>query len=81
MQVEEFDPVSPEQFTKVTDGLRAKGLNITGTHGEIRQFGADVRFDFVAPKLTITVVSAPHFHNLQQFSAQVHDAVSALLET
>lgn len=81
MQIEEFYPVMPEQFAKVAAGLRAKGLNVSGTHGEVRQFGADVKFDFVAATLTITVVSAPHFHNLQQFSEQVREAVKALLET
>lgn len=79
MQILEFRPVTPDQFARVADGLKSKGLSVSGTRGEVRAFGADVQFDFTEPLLTITVVSPAHFHGLQQFAEQIRGAVTALL--
>lgn len=79
MQIVEFDPVTPEQFARVVSGLREKGLNVNGTQGEIRAFGADVRFEFEGGTLKITVLSPPHFHSLAEFSEQIRVSVQALL--
>ena len=79
MQVVSFCPVTSEQFAKVVGGLRDKGLRVTGTQGEIREFGANVQFEFLHSALKITILSPPHFHNIQQFSEQVRESVTALL--
>ena len=79
MKVLEFHPVTVEQFARIGDALSGKGLNVTGTSGEVRRFGADVKFDFAEPNLTITVVNAPHFRKLEEFAAQIREAVLALL--
>jgi len=79
MQILEFHPVTVWQFARIGDALKGKGLTVAGTSGEVRRFGADVKFDFVEPKLTITVVSAPHFHKLEEFAEQIREAVLALL--
>jgi hypothetical protein len=79
MQIVEFHPVTPEQFARVVNGLREKGLSVTGTQGEIREFGANVQFEFLDGALKITILSPPHFHSVAQFSEQVREAVQALL--
>lgn len=79
MHEDTFSSVTPEQFAKVSAALAAKGLKISGTSGEIKTFGAHVKFAYDTPTLTITVLSAPHFHNIDAFSTQIHDAVEALL--
>jgi hypothetical protein len=79
MQILEFHPVTREQFARVAEGLRSKGLSVSGTQGEVRAFGAEAKYDFTEPLLTITVVSAPHFRKLEQFSEQIRGAVAALL--
>jgi len=79
MKVLEFHPVTVEQFARIGDALKGKGLIVTGTSGEVRRFGADVKFDFAEPNLTITVVNAPHFRKLEEFAAQIREAVLALL--
>jgi alpha/beta superfamily hydrolase len=79
MQILEFHPVTMEQFARIADALKSKGLSVSGTRGEVRAFGAEVKFDFTEALLTINVVSAPHFRKLEQFEAQIRDAVTALL--
>ena len=79
MKVLEFHPVTVEQFARIGNALKGKGLTVTGTSGEVRRFGADVKFDFAEPNLTITVVNAPHFRKLEEFAAQIREAVLALL--
>jgi hypothetical protein len=79
MQILEFRPVTEEQFGRLAGALKDKGLSVSGTRGEIRKFGAEVKFDFTTPLLTITVVSAPHFRKLEEFAMQIRDAVAALL--
>ncbi len=81
MQVLEFRPVTGVQFARIADALKNKGLSVIGTRGEVRTFGADVKFDFTEPLLAITVVSAPHFHKLEQFAEQIREAVTALLNS
>jgi hypothetical protein len=79
MQILEFNPVTMIQFVRIADALKSKGLTLSGTQGEVRAFGADVKFDFTEPLLKITVVSAPHFRRIEQFVAQIQEAVTALL--
>ena len=81
MQVLEFHQVTAEQFTRIGDALKEKGLSITGMRGVVRTFGAEVKFDFTEPLLTITVVSAPHFRKLEEFAEQIREAVAALLSS
>jgi alpha/beta superfamily hydrolase len=81
MQILEFRPVTMGQFARISDALKSKGLNVSGTQGEVKAFGADVKFDLTEPLLTITVVKAPHFRRLEQFAAQIREAVTALLDS
>ncbi|HVJ09706.1 MAG TPA: hypothetical protein VM554_15115 [Acidisarcina sp.] len=79
MQTLIFSPVTPDQFAKVIAALQAKDLQVAGTEGEIKKFGADVRFAYCAPVLTLTVVSAPHFYSMGGFCREIHEAVEAML--
>jgi hypothetical protein len=79
MQILEFHPVSADQFARIGDALKDNGLSVSGTRGEVRRFGAEVTFDFTEPQLTIKVVSAPHFHKLEDFAEQIRQAVTSLL--
>jgi alpha/beta superfamily hydrolase len=81
MQILEFRPVTAEQFVRISDALKSKGLGVSGTQGEVKAFGAEVKFDFTEPLLTITVVKAPHFRRLEQFVAQIREAVTGLLDS
>src|SRR5436190_22356799 len=79
MQILEFRPVSAGQFARIGDALKDNGMSVSGTRGEVRRFGAYVTFDFTEPLLTIKVVSAPHFHKLEDFVGMIRKSVTALL--
>ncbi|HVJ09281.1 MAG TPA: hypothetical protein VM554_12945 [Acidisarcina sp.] len=77
MQVLTFD-VTPDRLERIREAMAARGFRLEGTEGDICGYGARVHYAYVAPALTITVRSAPVFHSLDAFAAQIHDAIAAV---
>lgn len=73
--------VTPAQFDKVSRDLQAKGFKTNGNSGEVKEFGADVKFlyDSSLGSLQVTVLSAPYFHNMDAFCQQMDAAVKVEL--
>ncbi len=59
------------QYETVRAAIAQKGLELTGTQGEVKKLGADVQYEYNAPALTITVVKAPWLHNIDNFAEQL----------
>lgn len=70
---------APDRFARLEASLGEKGLKMAGSDGEVKDFGADVRFhyDAAAGILTLTVLHGPHFHDFQTFCDQLKSRVEA----
>ena len=76
-----FTNYPPARFAALQAALLAKGLNLTGNVGDVKEFGADVSYVYDGTgELTLLVRSAPHFHSMAGFVLELSKAVSGVPE-
>lgn len=70
---------SPERFTRLEATLNSHGLKFATDSGEVKDFGADVKFLYsaVSQTLTMTVLHGPHLHNFDAFCKQLEEYVTS----
>lgn len=68
-----------DRFARLETTLGTKGLKLSGSDGEVKDFGADVKFSYSALSqiLTLTVLHGPHLHSFDDFCAQLKSWVEA----
>lgn len=65
------------RFTALQSVLSAKGLQLEGNVGQVKKFGADVSYAYDgSANLTLVIRSAPHFHNMASFVAELSKAIN-----
>lgn len=68
-----------DRFARLETTLATKGLKMTGDDGEVKDFGADVKYhyDSATQVLTLTVLHGPHLKNFDGFVKQLTAWVEA----
>lgn len=68
-----------DRFVRLEKTLISKGLKMDGDDGEVKDFGADVKFhyDTASSTLTLTVLHGPHFKNFDEFCSKLTAWVEA----
>lgn len=78
-QVLTFTGYSPARFAKLEALLVSKGFEAYGNEGDVKEFGADVRYAYDGKsELTLLVRSAPHFHSMAGFVRELSKAVNGI---
>lgn len=75
-----FANYSPARFAKLEALLATKGFHLDSNQGQVKEFGAHVFYvyDAEAQTLLLTVESAPHFHSMDGFCAELSKAVTGV---
>lgn len=62
-----------DRFVRLEATVTSKGLKMVGNDGEMKDFGADVKFSYspLSLTLTLTVLHGPHFKDFDAFCAQL----------
>ena len=70
---------APDRFQRLEATLATKGLKMAGNDGEVKDFGADVKFNYTpsSQTLVLTVLHGPHLHSFDDFCAQLKTWVEA----
>jgi hypothetical protein len=71
--------MAPDRFARLEAAVSAKHLAMTGSNGEMHDFGADVKFNYNAATqtLVLTVLHGPHFKDFDAFCAELKSWVEA----
>ncbi len=77
-QVLTFSPYSPARFELLRTALAAKGLTLTGDVGDVKEFGADVSYEYGNNVLTLLVRSPLHFHSMPSFTLELSKVVNGV---
>lgn len=67
-----------DRFARLEAAVSAKGLKMVGESGEMKDFGADVKFAYapVSQTLVLIVLHGPHFKDFDAFCAQLKQWVT-----
>lgn len=62
-----------DRFARLEQAVTSKGLKMAGDDGEMKDFGADVKFNYAptTQTLVLTVLHGPHFKDFDAFCAQL----------
>ena len=68
-----------DRFARLQTTLMSKGLKLSGNDGEVKDFGADVTWNYSPSTeiLTLTVLHGPHLKNFDDFCSQLKSWVEA----
>ena len=70
-------PYTQDRFERLRATLAAKGFNLVGNSGEVKDMGADVAYGYDGTTLTLTVKHAPFLHSMWVFCQQLQQAIDA----
>jgi hypothetical protein len=64
---------APDRFERLETTVSGKGLKMSGDDGEMKDFGADVKFGYMpsTQTLVLTVLHGPHLKNFDKFCADL----------
>lgn len=70
---------APDRFSRLEATLGTHGLKMSGDSGEVKDFGADVKFNYTpaTQTLVLTVLHGPHFKDFDGFVKQLTAWVEA----
>jgi 3-deoxy-D-manno-octulosonic-acid transferase len=70
---------TPDRFQRLEATLNEHGLKFTNDSGEVKDFGADVKFLYsaISQTLTLIVLHGPHLHNFDAFCKQLEEYVTS----
>ncbi|HTA78913.1 MAG TPA: hypothetical protein VK720_05165 [Terracidiphilus sp.] len=76
-----FSGIRPEQFTKLSEQARAKGIDMNGNAGTASKFGVEVSWDYSPEtgELIFRCTKTPMFVNAATVYAKLKSVVEASL--